>query len=95
MLFNSQAFLLFLPVVFLIFWSLDRAPLRLQNLVILAASYYFYGRWDWRFLGLLFASSVVDYAVGIGLERVQSPRARKWLLAISLSANVGFLGTFK
>lgn len=95
MLFNSQAFLFFLPVVFLAYWSMDRAPLRFQNLFLLTASYVFYGRWDWRFLGLLFATSLVDFLLGLALDRAQSRRARRLLLGISLLVNLGSLGFFK
>ena len=63
MLFNSLPFAVFLPVVFAVYWSLRRAPLRVQNLFVLCASYFFYGWWDWRFLSLLWLSTIVDYSV--------------------------------
>jgi D-alanyl-lipoteichoic acid acyltransferase DltB (MBOAT superfamily) len=94
-LFNSQAFLFFLPAVFLVYWAMDRAPLRLQNLFLLSASYVFYGRWDWRFLGLLFATSLVDFLLGLALDRARSPRARRLLLGVSLFVNLGSLAFFK
>ena len=69
MLFNSEAFLLFLPVVFIAYWTLQRVTsretgLRFQNALLLAASYVFYGWWDWRFLSLIAFSTLVDFFVG-------------------------------
>jgi alginate O-acetyltransferase complex protein AlgI len=95
MLFNSLPFALFLPVVFAVYWSLRKAPLRIQNLFVLFASYFFYGWWDWRFLSLIVASSTVDYLVGRALHRTSKPSSRKKLLAVSVAANLGLLGTFK
>ncbi|MFQ5528484.1 MAG: MBOAT family O-acyltransferase [Thermoanaerobaculia bacterium] len=89
MLFNSVAFLVFLPVVFGVYWALPR---RGQNLFVLAASYFFYGWWDWRFLGLIFLSSLVDYLAGRAIARRRRPRG--WL-ALSLGVNLGALGVFK
>ena len=67
MLFNSFEFLLFLPIVFLLYWFVFQKNLKLQNVFILLASYVFYGWWDWRFLALIVASSAVDYWCGIQL----------------------------
>lgn len=95
MLFNSLEFAIFLPVVFLLYWFVVNKSLKLQNFLLLAASYIFYGWWDWRFLSLIVISSVVDYLVGIGLGKYQKMSARKWLLALSLLVNLGFLVFFK
>ena len=94
MLFNSITFLLFLPIVFTLFW-LFKQQLRVQNLILLVASYVFYAWWDWRFLGLIIASTVVDYTVGIYLPKTRQPSKRKALLYISLIFNLGLLGFFK
>jgi len=51
MLFNSIEFFLFLPLVFCLYWFVTNRNLRLQNALIVLASYVFYGAWDWRFLG--------------------------------------------
>ena len=61
MQFNSVEFLLFLPIVLTIYYLL---PHRWQNRYLLIASYVFYAAWDWRFLGLIAASTVVDFRVG-------------------------------
>ncbi len=95
MLFNSFAFAAFLPIVFTAYWSLGRARWRIQNAFLLAASYVFYGWWDWRFLSLVVLSSAVDFAVGRGLAKAEAPRVRRALLWVSLSVNLGMLGFFK
>ena len=95
MLFNSIDFAIFLPVVFIIYWFVVNKNLALQNLMILIASYVFYGWWDWRFLSLIFISSITDYAIGIGLDKSKSEKKRKLLLSISLLINIGLLGFFK
>ena len=113
MLFNSLEFLLFLPIIFAAYWILnkwiDRGPgvLRAQNLLLLIASYVFYGWWDWRFLSLIAFSTVVDYAVGLQIAKAndrdladdapaeaRSRSARHWLW-VSLAVNLGLLGYFK
>jgi len=95
MLFNSIAFGVFLPLVFLIYWSLSKANLKIQNALLILVSYIFYGWWDWRFLFLIFASSLADYLIGPRLEDETNPRRRKTLLALSLIVNLGILGFFK
>ena len=65
MLFNSWVFALFLPATFCIYWWLKPHGVRAQNLFLLAASYVFYGWWDYRFLSLIAISSTVDYLVGL------------------------------
>ena len=95
MVFNSIAFAIFLPVVFALYWGVLGGRRRAQNVLILAASYLFYGWWDWRFLGLVFASSLVDFLVGRRLPHAGSDRARRALMLTSLVANLGVLGFFK
>jgi alginate O-acetyltransferase complex protein AlgI len=67
----------------------------LRKVFLLAASYYFYAYWDWRFCGLLLISTAVDFSVGQGLKRSDDPKRRRWLLAASLVTNLGLLGFFK
>ena len=95
MLFNSFQFLWFFPTFFLLYWVFFRKNLSLQNLFIVAASYLFYGWWDYRFLSLIVASSLLDYVVGIQLGRTERKGKRKLLLMISLAFNLGMLGFFK
>jgi D-alanyl-lipoteichoic acid acyltransferase DltB (MBOAT superfamily) len=94
MLFNSGTFLLFFAA-FLLLYYLCRESLRARNLLIVGASYVFYGWWDWRFLSLLLISSLLDYFVGLGLARASVARRRKRLLWLSLGGNLGLLGIFK
>ncbi len=95
MLFNSLAFAIFLPVVYVLYWALGPRRIRAQNGLLLIASYVFYGWWDWRFLGLIVLSSLVDYLVGLRLDRTPAGRTRRALLGVSLAANLGVLGLFK
>ena len=95
MLFNSIEFLIFLPIVFCIYWLLNGNNRRSQNILLVIASYFFYGWWDWRFLSLIAFSSVVDYSVGIGLGETNNISKRRLLLLTSLSVNIGLLGLLK
>lgn len=95
MLFNSIDFAIFLPIVFILYWFVANKNLKLQNLLIVAASYLFYGWWDWRFLSLILFSTIVDFFVGLRLYKEQKQTKRKILLLTSLIVNLGFLGFFK
>lgn len=95
MLFNSLGFLIFLPVVFALYWAVGPRRWRLQNIILLLASYYFYACWDYRFLSLLIFSTILDYLSGIMIHSTRSPSMRKGWLWTSILVNVGFLGVFK
>jgi len=95
MLFNSIEFAIFLPLVFIIYWFIANNNLRIQNFLIVIASYIFYGWWDWRFLSLIVFSSIVDFLVGNGLSKTDNHIKRKLLLLTSIVVNIGFLGFFK
>lgn len=95
MLFNSLEFLIFLPLCFILYWFVVNRNLKLQNTFILVASYFFYGWWDYRFLGLIAFSTVIDYSLGIAISKSQVKSRRKLLLFISLAINLGLLGFFK
>lgn len=95
MLFNSFGFLVFLPVVFLGYWYLFNRDLRWRNLYLLAASYAFYGWWDWRFLGLIILSSATDFLIGLKLDDERRGNIRKRWLLLSILLNLGLLGCFK
>lgn len=94
MLFNSSVFLVFFAVAFAAYLTTSRW-LRLQNLVLLTASYVFYGWWDWRFLGLIVLSTAIDYYAGKGMTNTADPvRRRRWL-GLSCISNLGLLALFK
>ena len=95
MLFNSFEFLLFLPIVFCLYWFVFNKNLQWQNALVLVASYFFYGWWDWRFLGLIFLSTMVDYFVGLAIDQQEEDNTRKRLLYVSVFFNLGVLGFFK
>jgi alginate O-acetyltransferase complex protein AlgI len=95
MLFNSISYLFFLPVVFLFYWGLFKRSSKLQNIFLLIASYLFYGWWDYRFLALIAASSLVDFFIGRFLKKTGNEIHRKALLSLSLLLNLGLLGFFK
>jgi len=95
MLFNSLDFAIFLPIVFILYWFVTNKNLKLQNFLIVAASYFFYGCWDWRFLSLIFFSTLVDYTIGLNLSTQENQTKRKLLLYTSIAVNLGFLGFFK
>lgn len=94
MLFNSAAFAVFFPVAFVVYWAL-RGPAR-QNAWLVLTSAVFYGWWDWRFLGLLYASCLLDYGLGLAIERARARGgpARRWVV-LSVVGNLALLGFFK
>jgi len=95
MLFNSIEFFVFIFIFWLAFWFVFSKSSKQQNLLILVASYVFYGWWDYRFLSLLLFSSSADFLIGLWLEGTPSKKVRKVLLGISLTVNLGLLGFFK
>ena len=92
MLFNSLDFVLFFLVVYGLYLVL---PHRWQNRMLLVASYFFYGCWDWRFLSLIWLSTLIDYWVGNRLHATESPRLRRAYLLVSICTNMAILGFFK
>jgi len=94
MLFNSIDFAIFIPVVFVLYWFVFKS-LRSQNILLIVASYVFYSWWDWRFLGLIIASTLIDYGIGLAIDKQQTKKAKKLLLALSILLNLGILGFFK
>lgn len=95
MLFNSIEFALFVPIVFILYWSVARHSIRFQNCILLVASYFFYGCWDYRFLFLLVFSTYLDYFTGLKIHQSTTKSHRRIWLYISISINLGFLGFFK
>jgi D-alanyl-lipoteichoic acid acyltransferase DltB (MBOAT superfamily) len=92
MFFDTPVYFVFLTIVVLVYWRLDRYK---QNLFLLVASYFFYGWWDWRFLSLILTSTVVDYFAARYIARSSDVLRRRALLTLSLVLNFGFLGFFK
>lgn len=95
MLFNSIEFFIFLPIVFILYWTCFRKSVKWRNLFLLVVSYIFYGWWDWRFLSLIAISSMVDFILGILMNKQEDTYKRKRLLVLSLMVNLGLLGFFK
>ncbi len=95
MLFNSLDFFIFLPIVFILYWFIFYKKLQIQNFYILAASYIFYGLWDWRFLFLILASTLVDFFIGQAIHNNDAKRKKKMCLWVSIIFNIGLLGFFK
>ncbi len=95
MLFNSISFLIFLPIVFAIYWFVANKNLRLQNALVLIASYYFYACWDWRFMFLLIFSTLLDFYTGLKMTDASDQKWRKFWFVLSVGINLGFLGFFK
>ncbi len=94
MLFNSYHFAYFFALLFPTYWAL-RKHYKVQNLLLLGAGYYFYACWNPKFLSLLILSTVMDYACGIAVDRIDDSRKRKAFVALSMALNLGMLGYFK
>ncbi|MGH7678901.1 MAG: MBOAT family O-acyltransferase [Gemmatimonadaceae bacterium] len=92
MLFDTPVYIVFLTIVVALYWRLER---RAQNVFLLTASYFFYAWWDWRFLGLILLSTVVDYYCAHIVDRSNEAAKRKAALILSVTLNLGFLGVFK
>ncbi len=95
MFFNSVEFAIFFPIVFLLYWFIFKNNLKARNSFIILVSYFFYGMWDWRFLSLIFISSLADFIIGGYLQKEKDQRRRKLLLTSSIVLNIGILGFFK
>ena len=95
MLFNSIEFALFLPVVFLLYWFVFRRSVRAQNLFVVAASYLFYGWWDWRFLFLIAFTSLCSWGSGLLIERYRQRPVAKAVHVLNIVLNLAILGVFK
>jgi alginate O-acetyltransferase complex protein AlgI len=92
MLFNTFHFAYFFLLLLPLYWVL---PHRAQNVLLLAASYFFYACWEPKFLAILILSTAVDYASGLAVDRIESPARRKLFVALSMALNLGMLGYFK
>ena len=104
MLFNSFSFLLFLPIVFLLYWFVFNKHVRLQNSFIVLVSYVFYGWWDWRFLSLIAFTTFCSWFSGLliknrrikelGGDDVSSQRYCKIVVAANILVNLSILAYF-
>lgn len=95
MLFNSLTFFLFFPLFFIIYWFFKRENNKLQNVILLFGSYFFYSLWDYRFLMLIIYSTFIDYFIGIKISQSENQQNRKRLLILSIFSNLGVLFLFK
>jgi len=95
MKFTSFEFIIFFIVVFVFYWFIFKNKLKAQNILILIASYFFYGYWDYRFLLLIFISSGLDFIIAKKIQKENLLSKRKLLLSVSLIANLGMLAVFK
>lgn len=102
MLFNSLEFAIFLPIVFFLYWFATNKNLRNQNLLIVAASFLFYGWWDWRFLLLMVVTITLSYLSGLAIRQVRNNREEhsarrgaRHVTALNITLNLAILGTFK
>ena len=93
MTFTTLTFPIFLAIIFALYWSVRSG--NAQNRTLLAASYIFYAWWDWRFCFLMLASSIVDFEIARRIAQTASLKKRRYLLTLSIIANLGLLGTFK
>ncbi len=95
MTFHSVPFAIFLVIVFLLYWFAFRKSVKGQNLLLLSASYFFYGWWDYRFLSLILFSSVFDFFAAIYIDKAEKQSRRLFFLMLSLCMNLGLLFFFK
>jgi len=98
MLFNSFEFLIFLPIVFLLYWKAFGNSIKLQNLFIVVVSCIFYGWWDWRFLFLIAFTTGCSYYCGRAIRHLQVQNREKAAKAVSVGnvlVNIGILAVFK
>jgi len=95
MLFNSFEFILFFPVVFILYWLLFSKNRVQQNLLLLLASFFFYGWTDWRFLFLILFSIGFNFFIGNSIHNTQSEKIKQRWLWLAVAINFGILGYFK
>ena len=95
MLFNSFAYLVFFPLVFILYWLFTSKNVKIQNVFLLAASYFFYAWWDWRYLSLIILCSGVNYSAGILLMKTNIQKYRRLIIYVCCIVSLGVLGVFK
>lgn len=98
MLFNSLNYLVFFPIVTGIYFLIPDKRLKLRNLWLLIASYYFYMSWNAAYALLLFASTFITYVAGLLIEKAlkkEHVESAKWILAIGFFLNLSLLFYYK
>jgi alginate O-acetyltransferase complex protein AlgI len=95
LLFNTLDFAIFLTIVFILYWFFTHKSLKSQNLLLVIASYIFYGWWDWRFLFLLFFISASNFVIAIQIQKEARKTHRKLFFISGLLINIGTLVLFK
>ncbi len=93
--FNTISFGIFFFIVFFLYWIFLRKSILYRNIFLVIVSYIFYGWWDWRFLLLIFISSLTDFVVGYKIGKESNKTKRKLWLLLSITVNIGFLAFFK
>jgi len=95
MLFNSIEFAIFFLIVFILYWFVFGKKYKVQNILLLISSYYFYGCWNWHFLALLIFSTGLDYFTGLMMADAPNKQKKQIWFWLSVCVNIGFLGVFK
>ena len=95
MLFNSIDFAIFFPIMYVIYWSINKTRLNIQNIFIVFSSYFFYACWDYRFLSLIIFSTIIDYFSALKIVSEKNQNKRKLILYVSIFSNLGILFFFK
>ncbi|AMR34073.1 hypothetical protein A0256_22805 [Mucilaginibacter sp. PAMC 26640] len=95
MVFNSLPFVAFFVVFFFLYWFVVGNSLRLQNILILAGSYFFYAWWDWRFLSLLIIQSLINYLLGIRIAKAPDKQKKDLMMYLGSIISIGILIYFK
>src|ERR1035438_7882747 len=87
--FYTFDFIIFFIIFFILYWFITKRNLKIQNLLLLVGCYVFYAFWDWRFLFLLAGSSLINYSLGIYIEKTKSDKQRKRLVLLGLIQGIG------
>ncbi len=93
MVFNSQEFLIFFTVVLLVYFNIKN--LKIRQLFLLFASYFFYAWWNFYYIFLILASTLTDYFAALKIQNSDSRKERRFFLILSIAVNLGILFTFK
>ncbi len=95
MIFTSIEYAVFLPIFFILYWLAFNRDVKLQNILLLVASYLFYGWWEWKLLTLLVSVSLFNYWIGLAMSSIRAKKSKKLLLIVGLVVDLGLLATFK